>query len=402
MRKSFSYLVLTSLLALSSIHVSAVQEGVACGESLEEDARLEASLQCMGEGLEIVESGVTLDCGGNTITGLEDRGSGILAENVTDVTVRDCRVNGFYSGVKFRNVNDSLITGSEAFDNYGTGVSLIGSHNNSLRGNVVERNWDGIFLENSTENLIVDNEAHENSIDGVHLFYGSYRNTVRNNDLTGNYGHGLAPAVCGNDISGNTAGTGAPIRYVQDAEDVKVADTSRYSEIIFCNVSESLIENVSIVNGNRTSDGILMVNSDRNVVTGSYFEDVRSAIYLFRGSDRNRITQNYVNGSDIALRLRLQSSGNILRGNTVVDADSYAKAVRNSSDNLFQINNLSGYSLNFRNSEVFNVTAPQDSDMTQGYRPEVSGSTIFSVLSSILLLAALWSFIRLSDSFDVF
>lgn len=345
---------------LSSFSVSQSSEPV-CGHEVNESMVLDEGLgQCLGQGLEIVSDDVLLDCRGNDVVGYTNSSSGIVADSVENVTVRNCNINGFYSGIVFDGVNNSQLVNVSSNSNFASGISLEKSHGNRVEGSEANGNWDGIFLENSTNNTIVDNSAHRNKIDAVHLFYGSFNNTVRNNDLTENKGHGVAPAVCGNVIEDNLAGAGGSVKYVQNAEDVSVEDTSFYSEIIFCNVNNSVIANVTIENSELNNDGILLVNSNNNTVRDSYFRDVRTGVYLFRSSDNNKVIGNSIYSSDLGIRIRKDSKNNLVAGNQVVNTTSYLKAVKNSNENRFSKNNLSGYKFSFINNESFNMTAPAE------------------------------------------
>jgi parallel beta-helix repeat protein len=315
-----------------------------CGDSVPNDTVLNSSIDaCRGQGLEINSNDVTLNCQGHRITGATNRSSGIVAEDVDNVTVRNCNVSNYYSGIQLDNVSNPILVDNAANSNYAAGIDLLNVTGGLIRGNEFNSNWDGIYLEDSTGNRIVNNSAHRNGIDGIHLFYGSTGNEVYGNNLTSNKGHGLAPAVCSNQIGeNNIAGLGKPIKYVEDRENVRIEDTSQYSEIIFCNVNDSVISNVTIKNGPLNTDGIILVDSDGNRVVDSYFEDVRTGIYLFRNSNLNKVLNNTVISSDLGTRLRYSSKDNLVAGNTIRTTGVYIKAVRNSSGNEFRHNLIEG------------------------------------------------------------
>lgn len=351
----------TEILVIMSLLVILIPGGtaVSCGENITEDTTLQRGIyQCTKGGLEIAADDVVLDCRGHSITGFNEQYSGIVAENVENVSIEACDVSDFYNGISLENVTDSRVINSSASSNYASGLSLVFSHSNVVRGNEFGRNWDGVFLHNSTENRITGNSIHRNEIDGVHLFYGSVDNVVRGNDLSQNLGHGLAPAVCDNRVEGNVAGDGKPLKYVENTRDIEIEDTARFSEIIFCNVTGSTIRNVTINNSDLNTDGVLLVNSDRNKVLDSTFNNVRTGVYLFRSSDNNRIVDNTVTSSDLGLRLRKNSSNNRITENTVRNTEVYLKAVKDSRGNFFINNSLETSETTFVNNGSIEITEP--------------------------------------------
>ncbi|MFB6181197.1 MAG: nitrous oxide reductase family maturation protein NosD [Candidatus Nanohalobium sp.] len=340
----------TGLLIAATVILLLIQNTAAasCGDKITKDTDLREDLLCTEEGLTVTESNVTLNCHGNRIKGLDSYRTGLKALNVGNITVKNCRVSGFNTGIKLENVNKSLLVNNSVKDSRGAGIRLESSYRNRLVSNTANRNWDGFFLQNSSSNIITGSKASYNEVNGVHIFYGSKNNVIEGNNLTWNYGHGLAPATCGNKISENLAGTGKPIKYVQNSRNVEIKDTAAFSEIIFCNVSNSLIDNVSISNGYTTSDGILLVSSTGNTIRDSRFRSVRTAVYLFRNSNNNKVSENSIYSSDIGVRIRYNSKYNKVSRNRLNDTEIYFKTVRNSENNLFISNTIEGKEKTFK------------------------------------------------------
>lgn len=377
-----------------------------CGDTVPNDTVLNSSIDaCRGQGLEINSDDVTLNCQGHRITGATNRSSGIVAEDVDNVTVRNCKVSDYYSGIQLDNVSNPILVDNSANSNYATGIELLNVTGGLFSGNEFSDNWDGIYLEDSTGNKIINNSAHRNKIDGVHLFYGSTGNKVYGNNLTNNKGHGLAPAVCSNDIGeNNIAGLGKPIKYVEGKQDVRVEDSSSYSEIIFCNVDDSIIKNVTIRNGPLNTDGIILVNSDGNKVVDSYFEDVRTGVYLFRGSDSNKILNNTVISSDLGIRLRYSSKNNLIARNTIRTTEVYLKAVRNSTDNEFRYNLIEGRNITVNYSQDLELRYSNNSlNFTESgnsvtHENHVSGSLVlYLLLISLIVVTFVYFYGRSRD-----
>ena len=371
-----------------------------CGSEISNDTEMKQSVQgCTGKGLEIVEDNVTLNCRDYSITGANDRHAGVAVDSHSNVEIKNCDINGFYSGISLENVSDSTVRDVNSSYNYATGIKLVGSEGNTVTSNNVSENWDGVFLQNSSDNKIIENDIHRNTIDGVHLFYGSFNNTVKQNNLTENRGHGLAPAVCGNSIENNIAGAGKPVMYRENAQGLEISDTNKYSEIVLCNVSDSVIKNISIDNRGLDSDGVLMVASDDNTVKNSYFEDVRTAVYFYRDSERNLVHENIVKSSDIGLRLRLDSDDNRLEANSIEEADTYIKVLRNSTGNDFVKNTIEETQFSILNNQKdLNITS--ESQALEYTRSEGSDNLFgFLALITVVSLITLF-FVWRSADFD--
>jgi len=310
----------------------------ACGDVVVADVTGDdiPSTLCRQNGLTIVEDDISIDCDGRTIVGQTRAGHGIVVEGASNVSIRDCQISGFYNGIKVRGSYAVSIENNTLSSNRASGISLHDVDASVVRHNRALKNWDGLYLEDSTGNVISENVVRRNTVNGLHLFYGAINNTVVNNDLERNGGHGIATAVCSNYIDEtNTAGTGDPIRYLEDATDVTIEDTARYAEVILCNVSQSVIRNVTIHNGRSRSDGVLMVNSSHNNVVGSEFINTRTAVYLFRSSYDNTIAYNTVRSSDIGLRVRRHSNLNSFLHNDIKGTPIPVKTIKHASWNRF-------------------------------------------------------------------
>jgi hypothetical protein len=88
--------------------------------------------------IQIVADNVTVDCGGHTITGTAGASTsapGISATARKNVTVRDCTLKGFVTGI-FLNGSGHLVEHNLLAGNYSTGIRVIGD-NSTVRENQV-------------------------------------------------------------------------------------------------------------------------------------------------------------------------------------------------------------------------------------------------------------------------
>ena len=189
-------------------------------------------------GFDIRSSGVTLDCLGATVRSAPGAGGrGILVEApagvaLHDVTVRNCRVEGFLNSLRvtrqgFRDLAPDeeydattasiRIEGNDLSGSRGVGIFVDGYVSGvTITGNQVHRaGSSGLYLETGsrrstvTGNVIFDNGFVENgpggqpfSFAGVDLWFwgvgregisvdGSYENTIRGNVFSGNSAGGV-------------------------------------------------------------------------------------------------------------------------------------------------------------------------------------------------------------------
>ncbi len=178
---------------------------------------------------------VTINCNGFHITGaVTDNSSGIYSQ-FANTKIRNCVINDFELGVRFKEADNSLIENSDFASNVGGllaersegllvkdsrffnstegsiifneisnsivdnnfvdngekyGIRLVGSHKNTLKSNVIYRNKWGLQLSTSHENTIEFNNVSFNSA-GVKLTSNSRGNIIQNNLISGNLGVGL-------------------------------------------------------------------------------------------------------------------------------------------------------------------------------------------------------------------
>jgi len=180
--------------------------GVSAGASVRElvvtnDLLLPEGIE-LGSRLIVRTSYVTIDGNGATLVGsgkvgepesIEGAGVGVLIEGVVGVTLKNIRAKGFATGLGVRQAQGVVITNCDFSDNYHN--PRFGWGEMPPRGGVVcqrasscvfERNranrvWDGIYLTDSNDNLIADNDFSECSNTCAQLWKSSRNKFLRNN-----------------------------------------------------------------------------------------------------------------------------------------------------------------------------------------------------------------------------
>ncbi len=98
-----------------------------------------------GPGLKIERSGVVLNCAGNCIRGESNRWTGIVVDTQREVTIKNCCIEGFSSGIDLAYVKDSLVEDT-TFKKLEWGLRVTGkSAGNVIRDNFFHTKTSAIF-----------------------------------------------------------------------------------------------------------------------------------------------------------------------------------------------------------------------------------------------------------------
>jgi len=300
---------------------------LSCGQTITSNTLLGADLNCSGNGLSIGSNSVVLDCNGYSIRG-DATGNGIENNGYNNVVIKNCNVQNFINGIILSNANSNV-----------------------LQNNTANSNALGIVLSNSSNNNITQNRARFNSDSGIQLITYSRDNILSGNDFTNNNIRSvyLFPDIasrffeCHNTILDSNIGgnRGKPVLYHHDTSNVVVKDRPDfYGQIIFCNVTNSVIENVSVIDGsaielfnshNNTLDWISLV-SNRGVgsqILYSHNNTIKNSEFLFAaddniylcGSNHNTIENSTFRGSGRGghegVHIYEASSNNVIRNNNI-------------------------------------------------------------------------------------
>ncbi len=91
-------------------------------------------------------------------------------------------------GIRFNRVDNGYITNNIIAENGGRhayGVYALLSERNTISGNVISNQFDGVYLDWSNNNRIINNTITHNEINGIRL-WGADSNTIADNDIISN------------------------------------------------------------------------------------------------------------------------------------------------------------------------------------------------------------------------
>ena len=196
----------------------AFAEGPGCGATITKNTTLSAHVgPCLGNGLIIGHSGITLNCAGHTISGGVGSGVGITLNGMTRVTVENCHVTGFFYGFELTSASDNMLTKNTANGNGYFGFELYDSTGNSLTTNTADHDGFGGFAVNdSSTNALVKNTA-DTSPEGFLLFIDSgitlVGNTANGNQYDGFSVVSSSANALAMNVADNNGGPGFSISY---------------------------------------------------------------------------------------------------------------------------------------------------------------------------------------------
>jgi parallel beta-helix repeat protein len=286
---------------------------------------------------------IVVDGHGFTIQGSVYDSQGLSVSTINGVTIKNININGFQRGIIGYSSSYSNISGNNITENFMCGIYMYGtSSNNTVTGNNVEKNGQGIELDDSSSITITGNNITENTAFGIYL-YGSSNNTVAENNIAGNDGNaiGLVSSSSNNMLIGNNIannGNGITLAYSSDNNSVAgncitgnngpgIWLTDSSNNILAGNtVTGSSYESIFLdgsdntVAGNRIENngkGIWVYRSSNTIIRNNITENTEYGIWLFQ-SPNSTVAGNRIENNGIGIKL-LDSSSNIIYHNSFVN-----------------------------------------------------------------------------------
>ena len=275
--------VIVSILILGTLGISqdafAFTQGV-CNQTIIENVTLTADiLNCSGNALNIRADFITLDCDGHTLTGIGPGSNGIVIIGRTEVTVTNCHVSNFNLGFLLLSSSNNILSDNTANDNTFTGFELRSSSSNTLKDNTASDNRNtGFHLrDDSNSNVLESNTANNHNSQsfsaGFLLGSSSDGNTLRNNTADNNINAFVLIRSNSNNLESNTA-----------------TNNGQAGFRLFDSDNNNLKSNTSNNNG---SFGFSIVFSDNNTLEDNTFSNNPTGIRLI-GTSGNTVFHNNI------------------------------------------------------------------------------------------------------------
>ncbi|MFX1508255.1 MAG: right-handed parallel beta-helix repeat-containing protein, partial [Promethearchaeota archaeon] len=338
----------------------------------------------------------------NTIDNIGEDGIGLHSEannnSIINNTISSCDL----MGIRIEESVDNRIINNTAINNSEDGLWLGNSNLSYIEGNKITENGyssnpggNGIFLNQSDDNIISNNTVFNNSLNGIYL-YGSDNNTISNNEVFYNHEDGIAlntsdeNRLLNNTVHHNGLNPGGNGIFLDPSNHNTIANNTIYSNgehgIFLQNSAYNDIEENNITangySGNPGGNGIFLDPSDNNTIINNYvFNNSLNGIYLYdsenntlfdnevsynhedgvalNASDDNRVLNNSIHhnglnpgGNGIFLD---PSNRNIIANNTIYSNGEHGIFLQHSTYNHIEGNNITanGYSGNPGGNGIF-------------------------------------------------
>jgi parallel beta-helix repeat protein len=314
---------------------------------------LTGNITANSDGIAIERDGTVLDGAGFTIQG-DGTGNGINLSNTKNVTIENTNIQNLDCGIYLENSSGNVITGN----------------------NVTANNYVGIWLNDSSNNIVNANNATADSLAGIYIIFGN-GNIVSGNIATSNEGGGFSIIASSNDtVSGNIATANGFGIFLYFSSNSIVNGNDATANILdgIClegpgtnepfppeiNSSSNIVSgnnatgngadgidlvgcSSNIVSANNATgnggDGIDLLSSTDNAICGNNATANGNGIYLQYSSNDNAINDNQVAANYWDGIYLISSSNNTIIGNNVT-ANKGGISLQNSSHNTIYHNDF--------------------------------------------------------------
>lgn len=135
----------------------------------------------INDSIVVERSNITIDGNGFTLNGTETGAwTGITVEAVDNVTIRNVTICGFGVGISLISNVGNNVTGNIVDGNTDSGIWFAESMNNTISGNNITNNQQGLYLNTAFYTEFFDNNLVNNE-------YGAWLQTSSNNKFYHNY-----------------------------------------------------------------------------------------------------------------------------------------------------------------------------------------------------------------------
>ncbi len=219
----------------------------------------------------IIGKGVNLSI--NTLLGNGDpnAGTAISLGHHSNLTIRNCRISGYSTGIMTSSNSDNVTIANSTFHS----------------------NVEGISFHLETSNLTISSNRFYNNV--IDILFGLPSTSDKNGCYDVN-------------IYNNTGYNSNPIFYSSDSQ-VHLTNGT-YAELIFCGNDNISVENVTIQGSNETSsDGIFMTYVNNIIVNNVTFNNTRTGVEGYYGGHSFQMEECVINSTNLLYGVYTYSYG---------------------------------------------------------------------------------------------
>ncbi|MEZ4511760.1 MAG: NosD domain-containing protein [Chloroflexota bacterium] len=232
-----------------------------------------------------------------------------FGHELTTGSIINSKVHNNYFGIYTFGTTGMIMRGNEVFDNIQYGIDPHDDSNNFIvEENYVHDNGNHgiIFSKRCFNNIIRNNRSENNRLHGIMLDRNSNRNSVYGNILIGNT-DGVAiwdshrNDIYDNEIISNQRG----VRLNREASlnvvhDNKIHSSTQYGFYLYDGASENTIHN----NDLQRNDTGVYIKSEENFVIDNWISHSTQGVYLTEEAKRNQINANRIANNESGIYLK--------------------------------------------------------------------------------------------------
>ncbi|MCJ7652539.1 MAG: right-handed parallel beta-helix repeat-containing protein, partial [Actinobacteria bacterium] len=238
------------------------------------------------DGMVVERDNIVVDGAGYTIQGVGSR-KGIDLTNRSGITVKNTRITGFDYGIWLSNSSNNMLSYNNASSNNWYGIFLQYSSSNALLGNTASGNINhGIYLYHSSSNTLSGNIALNNSIYGISLYYSPnsflYGNDASNNSKGIDVHYSSNSTVSNNTVSNNSNSGINLYNSSSSILSINKVSSNGHTGVGLLYSNDSTISANKITN---TTYGVWLLESSNNSIYHNNFVDNENQVYDYSSFD---------------------------------------------------------------------------------------------------------------------
>ena len=246
---------------------------------------------------------------------------GIYMYNSTHTKIIGNDVNdNILGGIYIENATKVIITSNTALRNTEEGIQLHIGNTNEIVDNIANSNLVGILLSgNNYNNTISGNEVNQN-YNGIQVYLGVY-NTISENIVSGNGYHGLIIEanshhnyIWYNSLINNTHGIMIFNSHYNDVSDNDIIGSEKDA----LNILESDYNNISINNIIDNTYGIRSYGGEHSTIFENFIFGNLYGVYFEHRCYNNTIRNNDINYNENGLIINGESNNNLIYENDFI------------------------------------------------------------------------------------
>ncbi len=298
-----------------------------------------------GDCFRINASNLVFNCSGFSING-SNSGIAINASSQVNITIKDCLITNFSTGIVANNTNNSFFINNTIFV-VSSALSLFSGNFNFIANNTANGTGDVILLITSSSNNLTNNNGTSTANSGISVRENSNNNTLNNNTGTSGTFVGIGLSTSSNNTLFNNTGistSNSGIYLSASTYSTLFNNTGVSTNVIGLELDSGsnfnqLFNNTGISHNGTGGSGAIRLRAQNNTLIDNIGRANTSAgIFLDTGANNNTLIRN-TGISNTSVGLSIASNFNTLYNNSGTSNTSSGIQFASGANNNIVINN---------------------------------------------------------------